>query len=270
MLAQERLLRITEMLNQRETGMIAVSELSERFGVSTMTVRRDLDRLEGMAVLRRIHGGAVACQQRRWDPYVQRDGRFSREKQAIGWAAAQLVEDGDRLLIDSGTTTPHVAHNLAYKNDLVVITHSLPVSDELALLPRVDVTILGGKLHHKERYLHGPEVLDRLARVSVDRLFLSVAGYSIEAGANDPDPHEVELKQAMMRAARQVILVADSSKWGIDTGVHITPLRDVHRLVVDDGISPEAIEAIEAQGVEVITPSRISTRTVYREVLGVS
>jgi DeoR/GlpR family transcriptional regulator of sugar metabolism len=268
MLAQERLLRITELLNERETGMVSVSELSKRFGVSTMTIRRDLDRLENMAVLRRIHGGAVARHQEHWAPYVERDVRHGREKQAIGWAAAQLVEDGDRLLLDSGTTTSHVARNLAYKHGLVVITHSFPAADELALLPRIDVTLLGGRLHHKERSTRGPAVLSALAHITVDTFFMSAAGYSIEGGATDPDPHEVEVKQAMMRAAHQVILVSDSSKWGTDAGVQIAPLRDLHRLVVDDGISSEAIESVEAQGVEVITPGSISTRTVYREVLG--
>ena len=91
MLAQERLLRITEMLNQRHTGMVTVSELSESLGVSTMTIRRDLIRLEGLSILRRVHGGAVAYQQESWEPYVERDVRFSREKQSIGWAAVQLV-----------------------------------------------------------------------------------------------------------------------------------------------------------------------------------
>jgi DeoR/GlpR family transcriptional regulator of sugar metabolism len=267
MLAQERLLRITELLNERETRMVSVSELSESLGVSTMTIRRDLDRLEGMGVLRRVRGGAVAYNLESWEPYAERDVRFGREKQAIGWAAAQLVEDGDHILLDAGTTTPHVARNLAYKNNLVAVTHSLPVADALIQYPKITTILLGGRLRHKERYTCGPEVLQRLARLSVDKFLLGAAGLSVEGGASDPDPHEVELKQAMMEAARQVILVADSSKWGKDTGVQIAPLRSIHRFVVDDGISPEAIAAFEAEGVEVITPSRVSTRAIYREVL---
>jgi DeoR/GlpR family transcriptional regulator of sugar metabolism len=268
MLAQERLLRITELLIDRETRMVSVSELSDLLGVSTMTVRRDLDRLEEMSILRRVRGGAVAYQERRWDdPFVEREGRFSREKQAVGWAAAQIVEDGDRLLLDGGTTTSHVARNLAYKNDVVVITHSLPAASELARLPRITTMLLGGTLHHKERYAYGPESLRRLGQITADKFFLSAAGYSIEAGINDPYPHDVTLKRAMMEAASQVILVADSSKWGKNTGAQIAPFSDIHRFVTDDSIAPEAIEAIEAEGVEVITPNRVSTRTVFREVL---
>ena len=268
MLAQERLLRITELLNKRKTGMVTVSELSDRLGVSTMTIRRDLDRLQDMAVLRRVRGGAVAYPQERWVPYVERDVHYDREKRAIGWAAAQLVEDGDHIFLDSGTTIPHVARNLAYRNDVLAITHSLPAADELTLHPKIKTILLGGTLRHKERYTYGPEVLRGLAGLSVDKLFLSAAGYSVEDGANDPDPHEVELKQAMIRAARQVILVADSSKWGRNAGIHIVPLTNIDRFVVDDGIPTEALDAIEAEGVEVFTPSRVTTRTVYREVLG--
>ncbi len=102
-------------------------------------------------------------------------------------------------------------------------------------------------------------VITELTRLSVDKLFLSAAGFTIDKGATDPDLWETEVKQAMIRAAREVILVADSSKWGVVTLVQIAPLRAIHKLVTDDGLPIEAIEALEAEGVKVITPRRLSS-----------
>ena len=267
MLAQERRLRITKILNETETGMVSVSELSERLGVSMMTIRRDLDRLEQMAVLRRVRGGAVAYQGELWETPGEPEVHSGRDKQAIGWAAARLIEDGDHVLLDSGTTTPHIARNLNYRNDVVAVTHALPVADELVQLPKVTAVLIGGRLLHKGRHTYGPEVLRRLGRLSVDKCFLSAAGYSAEGGACGLDPHEVELKQAMMNAARQVILVADSTKWGRNTGFRIASLKNIDRFVVDDGIPAEAIGVFEAEGVEVITPGRVSAKAIFLEIL---
>jgi DeoR/GlpR family transcriptional regulator of sugar metabolism len=99
-------------------------------------------------------------------------------------------------------------------------------------------------------------VTQALARLSVDKVFLSATGFTVEKGVTDPDLQETEVKQAMIRAAREVILVADSSKWGVTTLAQIAPLRAIHKIVTDDSLPVEAIQAIEAEGVEVVTPGR--------------
>ncbi len=263
MLAEERLLRIAEIIRQRETGVVSVSELCQRLGVSPMTVRRDLDRLEEMAILKRVHGGAVAQRSTDdWTPFAERSTARSREKASIGRAAAFLVQEGDVVLFDAGTTTPHVARNLAHRGRITAITHSLPVADEPAQLGTVSTILLGGTLRPNERYTCGPKVVEELARLRADKFFLSAAGLTIENGATDPDPQEVELKRAMAAAASEVILVADSSKWDAVWLVQIAELRAVQTLVTDNGLPPEAIEAIEAEGVRVLTPSRFATQRV--------
>ena len=268
MLAEERRLRIVELLNERESGIVSVAELSGLLGVSSMTIRRDLDWLEEMSLLRRVHGGAVAYQGMADEkPFVERHGEFSREKQIIGWTAAQLIHDGEKIILDAGTTTQQVARNLACKQDLAVVTNALPIAEELARCPQVSTIVLGGMLKQKELCNVGPMVTQELARLSVDKVFLSATGFTVEKGVTDPDLQETEVKQAMIRAAREVILVADSSKWGVTTLAQIAPLRAIHKIVTDDSLPVEAIQAIEAEGVEVITPGRSTTKTVLKQAL---
>lgn len=259
MLAEERRLRILDVLNESENGIVSVAKLSELLGVSSMTIRRDLDWLEEKALAKRVHGGVMAYQSVVSErSFAERDGQFSQEKQIIGRLAAQLIHDGERIILDAGTTTQQVARNLMGKRDLTVVTNALPVAEELCQFPQVSTILLGGILKRKERCTVGPMVVTELARLSVDKLFLSAAGFTVDKGATDPDLWETEVKQAMIRAAQEVILVADSSKWGVVTLVRITPLRAVHRLITDDGLPISAIEAIEAEGVKVITPKRLS------------
>jgi len=258
MLTEERRLRIVEILNETENGVVTVTELGELLGVSGMTIRRDLDALEEMVLLRRIHGGAVSYQRVIDEkPFRQRGGEFNREKETIGRLAAHLIRDGERIILDAGTTTLQVARNLAGKKDLTAVTNALPVAEELCHRLQVSTILLGGMLKQKERCTVGPTVVEALSRLSVDKLFLSAAGFSVDRGATDPDLWEVEVKRAMIRAAREVILVADSSKWGTVNLVQIAPLNAIHKIVTDDHVPAAVVEEIEAEGVEVVTPQPV-------------
>ncbi|NLE44966.1 MAG: DeoR/GlpR transcriptional regulator [Chloroflexi bacterium] len=263
MLAEERRLRIVELINQRRTGVVSVAELSDTFGVSSMTIRRDLDNLEEMALLRRVHGGAAASHAIATEkPYQERSEESSQEKQSIGWAAAQLIGENDRVLLDAGTTTLQIARNLEGKSGITAVTNALPVASELAHYRQFSTIVLGGMLKDRELCTVGPSVTEQLARLSVDKLFLSAAGFSLARGITDSDLMEVAVKQAMLKAAREVILVVDSSKWNVVNLVQICTLDAVHAVVTDDRIFPEAIEGIEAEGVRVITADRLSGNSV--------
>ena len=258
MLAEERRYRIVEILYERDSGLVSVTELSDLLGVSTMTVRRDLDWLKGKDLLRRVHGGAVVREALDDEkPFLERGKEFSQEKQLIGRAAAQLVRDGEVIILDAGTTTQQVARNLSDKQGLTVVTNALPVAEELSRYPQISTILLGGILKHRELCTVGPPVTEELSRLSADRLFLSAAGFTLQKGATDPDLRETEVKQAMIRAARQVILVTDSSKWGGVTFAQITTLDAIHTIVTDDAIPAAAIEALETEGIEVVTPNRL-------------
>ena len=257
MLAEERRLRIVQLLNQRDTGIVSVAELAQLFRVSSMTIRRDLDWLANSAMLKRVHGGAVANHPPVDEkPFRDRGSEFSDEKRSVGWVAAELVVDGDQIILDAGTTTQQIAQNLTDRKGLTVVTNALPVAIELARSQHCSTIILGGMLKNHELCVVGPSVADQLAHLSVDKLFLSATGFSLERGITDPDFTEVAVKQAMIRAARETILVADSSKWNVVTLVQIAALAAIDRLVTDDGLPSGAIAAIEAEGIEVITPAR--------------
>lgn len=262
MLAETRRMQIIELLRQRGNGAVSISELSKLLKVSEMTIRRDLDYLEERTVLRRVHGGAVAFgpldgTER---PFLERSHEADPQKKVIGLTAAQLVEDGDVIILDAGTTTREVARNLGCKSNLTVITNNIPVAQDMADCIHVNTILLGGMLKHIELCTVGTMVKQSLSVLSADKVFLSVSGISLRRGVTDPDMAEVEVKQAMIRAAARVILVADSTKWDVTTLVQIAELRQIHQWVTDDQISEEAVKILEEAGIEVITPSRLQSK----------
>ena len=261
LLAESRRLQIVALLSRAGQGVVSVRELSRLLGVSEMTIRRDLDFLQESQVVKRVHGGAVAYQAEAEKPFALRLSEFDPQKKSIGWAAAQLVEEGDRIILDAGTTTQQVAIHLGCKKNLTVITNNIAAAIELARCPQIDTILLGGTLKHQELCTVGPMVKQGLAALSADKLFLSAAGLTIQHGATDPDLREVEVKQAMIAAAREVILVVDSSKWGQSKLARIVPLDQVHIVVSDDALPAQAIHQIESLGresraIQVITPER--------------
>lgn len=259
MLAEERRRRILDLLGRSERGAVSIAELCEALRVSDMTVRRDLELLEKLRLLRRVRGGAVAFRPLADEKsFRDRGEEHSQEKQAIGRIAAQLVQSGERIILDAGTTTLEVARNLGQCGDVTALTNALPVAEALCQHPHVFTILLGGMLKPRELCAVGPMVTEQLSRLSVDKLFLSIAGFSVERGLTDQDILEAEVKRAMIRTARQVILVADSSKWNSVHLIKVAELSVLSTLVTDDRISERAIEEIEAEGVQVITPTRFT------------
>jgi DeoR/GlpR family transcriptional regulator of sugar metabolism len=151
MLAELRRLRIAEYLRQRESGVVGVAELSQLLTVSEMTIRRDLALLQSKSILRRVHGGAIVNQSTEGDkPFSDRSNRANPQKRIIGWLAAQLVQDDDRIILDAGTTAQQVAYNLTCKNRLTVITNNIPISKVLSACPNITILLLGGTVKHIE------------------------------------------------------------------------------------------------------------------------
>jgi DeoR/GlpR family transcriptional regulator of sugar metabolism len=267
MLAELRRLRIAEYIRQRESGVVSVTELSQMLAVSEMTIRRDLVLLERKSILRRVHGGAIAYQPTDGDrPFSDRSTRANPQKRIIGWLASQLVQDDDRIILDAGTTTLQVAHNLACKNRLTVITNNIPISKELSACPNITIVLLGGIVKHIELCTVGNMVKQALSLLSADKYFLSATSFSIGMGAMETDMTETEVKQAMLRAAEEVILVADSFKFEVTSLIQVSPIQHIHKIVTDDGLPLETIRAIESQGVEVITPLRQAFQPIPDEI----
>jgi DeoR family transcriptional regulator, fructose operon transcriptional repressor len=255
MLPDERRYALVNLLRQQDNGAASVAQLAELFCVSKMTIRRDLAWLEARSRIQRVHGGAIAITNDESEKsFIERTVEHSRQKASIGAVAASLIEDGDRIILDAGTTTREVARHLATRRDLTVITNALPVAQELARIPGVHVIILGGALKPEELCTVGPMVTRELARLSVDKLFLSAAGFDPRKGLTDPDIQEADVKEAMIMAADRVFLVADSSKWGQVALARIAPLHTVEALITDEELAADARAVLETAGVGVITP----------------
>ncbi len=261
--AEARRLKIVDYISQSGSAVVSVRDLAQILGVSEMTIRRDLDWLKSRLILTRVHGGALAFQggaaQLEYEkPFGDRLVESTPQKKSIGWAAALLVQNGDRIILDAGTTTRQVARNLGSKNNLTVITNNIPVSVELARYPRIETILLGGQLKNQELCTVGPMVKQGLGMFTVDKCFLSAAGFSVHQGVTDSDMREVEVKQAMLQSARETILVADSSKYGLAQLVRICPLTSLSKIVTDDAITGQAIAELEAEGLQVFTPERVA------------
>ncbi len=254
--AEARRLQIIELLGKSDTGVVAVADLARQMGVSEMTIRRDLDWLEEHSVLTRVHGGAISSQKEEERPFDDRLLQSNPQKSLIGWAAAQLVHSGERIILDAGTTTQQLARNLTGCGELTVITNNIHIMSTLARIPQIEAIMLGGTLKPLEMCTVGPMVTQALTVLTVDKCFLSVAGFDAVQGLTDQDMREVEVKQAMMRSAREVILVADSSKWNHVKLVRVAALNQIHKVVSDDRLPVEAVTALESAGVEVFTPDR--------------
>jgi DeoR family transcriptional regulator, fructose operon transcriptional repressor len=253
LLKPEREAQIVRQLAGASAGILSVGELAESLGVSEMTVRRDRESLEQRGFLKRIHGGAAHVNSSLLveRSFTDRDQELHGEKAAIGRVAASMVHDGDVIMLDAGTTTLQVARHVQARR-LTAVTNSLPVATELAAHEDVSAILLGGNLKAIELCTVGPMATEYLARLAADTFFLSATGFSLERGLTDPDIREVEVKSAMMRASRQVVLVADSSKFQAVRFAQIAPLDRLQAVVTDSGLPEEGRRAIEALGVEVI------------------
>lgn len=251
MLNRERQQVILGLLNAK--GAVTVGELVERFDVSEMTIRRDLLLLERKRLLRRVRGGAVSDRGRAYEPpYLTRSDEHREEKERIGRAAASLVQNGESLTLDVGTTTLEVARALLDKQDLTVITPSFRIASLLSDAPGMRIILTGGILRPGELSLVGHLAERVFADFYVDKLFLGAGGVDFEGGLTEYNLEDALVKQAMLKSAKEVILVADSSKFNRLAFTAIAPLQVVNRLVTDSGLDRESVSRLEEMGIEVI------------------
>lgn len=247
----ERQERIHSLL--RERGVVKVADLSEMLGVSDITIRRDLEVLEQKGVLERTHGGAIYSHRMRVEPlYTQKDCSHREEKRLIGRAAAQLVEEGDTLLINSGSTTLQVIRHLAGKRDVRIITTNMGAALEVQQ-GDLEILFTGGSYRPQSNSLVGPLALLSLRQVYGSKAFIGVDGISVKYGLTTPIIHEAEVARLMIeRTHGPVIVVADHSKLGVVADFVTAPLEKVDILVVDEGFGEEYRAELEACGVEII------------------
>jgi DeoR/GlpR family transcriptional regulator of sugar metabolism len=241
--------RRQEILNLVEIeGFVAMQQLAERAGVSESTVRRDLEYLERIGQIRRTRGGAAYVGES-ITPLDERAGQAPSEKQAIGRAAAALVQPGEAILLDGGTTTLEVARHLIGKS-LQVVTNSVPVVNLLANQSQIELVVIGGYLYPKTGVALGPLAMAALVEIHVRRLFMSVGGIT-EKGLYNSNALLADTERSMLSAAEEVIVVADSGKFGHSALAHLCSLDRVHRVVVDAGLSEDWKRSLASAGIAV-------------------
>jgi DeoR/GlpR family transcriptional regulator of sugar metabolism len=252
--ARERRQLIAGLLE--DEGRVSVAELATRFGVTDVSIRRDLMILEGAGRLRRVHGGAVTSRRTREGGYAAK-ARENRELKArIGAVAAGLVHAGEVVVFDSGSTVAqvavHIAQPLRRGSAITVVTNSLPVIDEIAGWDSPHLICLGGLYLPDHEALVGPQTVADLRDLSADVAFIGCDGLTVETGLTTPHVLVAEVAATMASRARRVIAVADSAKLGRRGFTPIAPISAVDVLVTDDGADDGELGRIRATGIEVI------------------
>lgn len=252
MLPAQRQARIVQQL--QEHGFVEIAELSATLGADRSTVRRDLEQLAGKGLARRTRGGALPGPASGLAdiPYEVKRIEHTPEKQAIGEAAAARIRDGEAVLLDSGSTTYQIARALRQASDISVVTNDLNVAMCLADSPGVRLVVTGGFLLESVYTLVGPRTVEEFRAVHVDRAFLGADAIHHKAGITNVTFVEVEAKQAMINAAGEVVVVADSSKFEHHALAQICGLDEIDLILTDDGLDP-AVKALYGDRVHCVT-----------------
>lgn len=249
--AEERQEKIIALLNERRK--LLIPELCDLFAVSPATIRNDLNELERQGRLQRTHGGAIALSKTGFEPNFQQKTVKNMEiKAAIAKAAAELVEDGDTIALDTGTTTLALAQALTSKKNLTVVTNDIKIAALLDEQGDSTVILLGGTLRRGFYCTVGPVVTENLSRFRVDKCFLATNGLTLRTGLTTPDIGHAEIKKAMADISSQVYVVCDSSKIGMDSFAFVLPLSAVDTVITDNRIDIEEKAALEQADIDLM------------------
>jgi DeoR family fructose operon transcriptional repressor len=253
MYAEERQQAMAQLVAER--GRVSVAEISEQFDVTTETVRRDLSVLERIGLLRRVHGGAVpATALAVMEAGLgERDQANTSEKERIARAALdQLPAANGTVLLDAGSTTSRLASLLPRDLRLTVVTHAVPVAALLAGSPNVDLHLLPGRVRSTTQAAVGADTVAALADLRVDVSFVATNGLTAAHGLTTPDREEAATKRAIVAAGRRTVVLADSTKIGVESTLRFASADDIDVLVTDSAINPDDEKALDAAGVEVV------------------
>jgi len=242
--------RLGTILEELSTGgSVSVADLAERLGVSSATVRRDLELLEEQRLLTRTHGGAVAQMVSYELPLRYKSARRHEQKRRIGQEAAKRVHDGAVIGLTGGTTTTEVARAIVDRQ-LTVVTNALNIASELAIRPNIKLVVTGGVARSESYELVGPLAEQTLEDLHLDVAFLGADGVAAVEGLTTYHEIEAHTDRALIERARQVVLVADASKLGRVAFARICPLSAVHELVTDGDADPDGLRSLREAGLE--------------------
>lgn len=250
LMAEERRQKILIQL-ERE-GRVIVGSLSRTYGVSQITIRKDLDVLNERGLVLRSHGGALPPPTSAlFDPSLQeKQQQHASEKQRIAAAAVNLVSDGSCIMLDSGTTTAAIAQALKKLSSLTVITNAINIATELSAT-NFEVILTGGTLRKNSFSMVGPIAEDVLKEMHADILFLGVDGFDLEIGLTTPNLLEARVNRAMVASAKKVVAVCDATKFSRRSLSRIVPVTAVHQVITDNTLPDSIAEDLRSQNIEV-------------------
>jgi len=251
MLIDERRRHILSLVQSQ--GRVLVGELSRTLGISQITIRKDLEHLQSRSLVQRTHGGALRLQSGAlFDPSLQeKQKQHSQEKVRIAEEAARMVQEGQCVMLDSGTTTTAVAHALKRFSQLTLITNAVNIVADLTST-NFEVILIGGTLRRNSFSLVGPLAEDVLEEMHADILFLGVDGFDVETGITTPNLLESRVNRAMVRASRLVVVVCDSTKFNRCSLSRIAPASAVHCVITDSNLPQHTADALRSQKIELI------------------
>jgi DeoR family transcriptional regulator, fructose operon transcriptional repressor len=248
--AEERKSKILDLLKQN--AKLVVPDLCQYFFVSPATIRNDLRELENAGLLKRTHGGAINSEKTGYElNSYQKEIENLPEKKAIAKFAADMIEDGDTIALDTGTTTLELAKLLAGKKQITVVTNDLFIASYLEENSDANIILIGGSVRKNFHCTIGPIALKTFSGLSVDKVFVATNGITIQKGLTTPDINQAEIKKAMIRMASEIIVLCDSSKIGNHGFVQVCPIAAIHCLVTDGRIDERDLNELVSAGVTV-------------------
>jgi DeoR family transcriptional regulator, aga operon transcriptional repressor len=250
LLNEERRRAILEILNRE--GRVLVLELAKRFTTSQVTIRKDLEDLHAHGLIHRTHGGALPAREGALeDPTLREKEKLHRkEKLRIAEAAARLVQEGQVVILDSGTTTTAIARALRHFQNLTIVTNAVNIAAELSGTA-VEVILTGGTLRKNSFSLVGPIAEETLHRLSADLLFLGVDGFDVQYGLSTPNLLEAKVNRVMVEVAKRTVAACDSSKFGRRSLSLIAPPQALHEVITDRGAPKSDVKMLKKVGIEV-------------------
>lgn len=250
MLTSQRKQHLLDVL--KRDGQIVAKTLSQTLGLSEDTIRRDLRELAQEGLLQRVHGGALPASSAVVD-YAARENIAPSSKIAIGRAAAGLIQPGQVVLLDGGTTAMQVARHLHPQLQATIVTHSPTIAVELASHDTVEVVMLGGRLFKHSVVAVGTATTEALSHIRADLYFMGVTGIHLTAGLSTGDLEEAYIKRALSRQAAETWVLASTEKLGVASQYLISPLAEVSGLVIESSVSDEVIAPYRDSGLTILS-----------------
>lgn len=236
-------------------NIMSVSELSEKLNASKMTIRRDLEYLEEKGIAKKVHGGALFIKNENYNQqpsFYDRIDEFSEEKKKIGKAAASMIEDGDIIFIDAGTTSLSVAHNIPDNIECTAITTGLMTAVTLCGNPKINVISIGGSIHSSSLSAIDQMAIECIDKFNANKAFISTKAITLPNGTYEAQLSLIEVKKRIVKQSDKVILLADHSKFESKSLCKAIPISDIDVIVTDGGLAQNLADTIRDLGIELI------------------